>query len=185
MQNLGDFLEKNDKLIRRSALIMVVVVIGLTIGLRVMPALTSHFNKKTYLSLNFAPASATIAINGETYRNGVYEFEPGTYEISVTADNFISKTYTATVSENSETDVVGYLRCKDKTLECYKENEDDFEVLIQVADDNARDFVETWRKISSIKYIFTNQKRVFSMMMVLIFGSKMKGRVSAAYIENR
>jgi len=150
--------------------------------------LTSHIiilknsNHKTYLSFNIAPSSADITINNKTYKNGVYEFEPGNYKISVSADDFISKTFSVTVSQDTETEVSKYLYCADKTLNCYKKNETNFKILAQVADNNAKDFVENWQKILSIRQILPIKKYFYTIENpeYLEFVTNSSGELTAA-----
>ena len=43
---------------------------------------------KPRVSLNIAPTSATITINGKDYRNGLYEMQPGTYKANISQEGF-------------------------------------------------------------------------------------------------
>ena len=47
---------------------------------------------KTELTVLVAPESAKILIDGKEYKNGTFDFSPGTYSVSLSADGFESKT---------------------------------------------------------------------------------------------
>ena len=49
-------------------------------------------NAKTELTVLVAPESAKVEINGKEYKNGTFDFAPGTYSVSLSADGFESKT---------------------------------------------------------------------------------------------
>lgn len=82
-----DFVDKHNRalLLSLGGIIGVFAIIIIIFAL--MPVM-DQATAKQRVSLNIAPTSATITVNGKDYRNGLYEMQPGTYKAKVSQEGF-------------------------------------------------------------------------------------------------
>ena len=70
-----DFFDKHYKL----CIGIIVGIIVLCIGVILFVPMIREKQKPTILEISIAPTTAKIEIDGKTYNNGAYTFEPGSY----------------------------------------------------------------------------------------------------------
>lgn len=127
--------------------ISILILIGIAIK-----NIIAYFNRPTVLSLNVAPSTATISIDGKEYRNGSYQdLKEGTYEAIIEADGFESKTATFTVVARENTTYHLYLLNKENGLEYARETKNDIQVLKSIENDSlVNEFLKKYVKEETI-----------------------------------
>ena len=112
-----------------------VVVIGAAFILwTLITAISLKADKKTYLTLSFAPTEAALTINGTDYRTGTYEFQPGKYTGELHYEGFTPKMVEIEVKNEAVTTVTEYLVNEQQGLAYYEKHAADIEVLRHVSD---------------------------------------------------
>lgn len=84
------------------------MLIALVVFILVVPAI-KKISRPAFLDILVAPLDSIVQIDGNTYGNGVYEFEPGTYVATISSDGFESKTIELELEKNKTTDLYLYL----------------------------------------------------------------------------
>ena len=106
----------------------------------------------TYLSLNIAPSSAKITIDGKDYRNGVWEFPSGQYNAVISADGFESKTISFKVGGGTTT-IYEYIVNKDEGMSWFETDLWSLKLLRHIEDSTAKEFIAKYDKKLGIKDI--------------------------------
>ena len=145
-----NFLEKNSKKIWMSGL----GVLGILVLYLILSPIIGHLTKPALINIYILPKAAVIKINGEEYRNGVYEFQPGEYSGEISAEGFQAKKVDFSVKAHEATKVSDYLLCENEAFECYKDMPEVIEEMkAQAASQEeyefARDYLEEKRKFES------------------------------------
>ena len=86
------------------ALVLALIAFAITLIVR-----NINSNNKTELTVLVAPETAKVEINGKEYKNGTYDFAPGTYSVSLSADGFESKTVELTANSGEIALLYDYL----------------------------------------------------------------------------
>lgn len=111
----------------------------------------------SYLSLNIAPSSAKITINGKDYRNGVWEFPSGQYSAVISADGFESKTISFKV-DGGTTTVYDYIVNKNEGMKVFEKDETSMGVLRHMKnDEKAKEYVAKYDEKVKIKDVLPLQ----------------------------
>lgn len=79
-----------------------------------------------------APASATVTINGKTYKNGTYDLPKGNLTVKIEKNGFTTKEYA--FNSESSSKLYDYLTAEDGSLNWYLEHQDDALILTAVGD---------------------------------------------------
>ena len=82
-----------------------------------------------------APSSATILINGKSYKNGIYNLPKGNLSVKITKDGFTSKEYTFNSAASGK--LYDYLTQSDGSYNWYLEHDDDAMTLTKIGDTEA------------------------------------------------
>jgi len=112
--------EESTKLVRNlvliigGALAMVLIVI-----FGIIP-LVQSLNRPAYLDILIAPEDATVSIDGVSYGNAVYEFEPGTYTAVVRKDGFLEKRFELELARGETAKLYTYLVPSDNDWSFYE-----------------------------------------------------------------
>lgn len=77
-----------------------------------------------------APTSATVEIDGKTYKNGTYDLKKGELSVHIEKDGFISQDFTFNSAESNQ--ISTYLLQKDGTFTWYEQHSDDDLILSQI-----------------------------------------------------
>lgn len=91
----------------------------------------TYIKESTKVAIFVAPITAETKINGEIYKNGLYEMDPGEYTIEITASGYKPRVYKYTVKPNRVSLLYDYL---DKTEGGLSEN--DVDILRFLMNDN-------------------------------------------------
>ena len=119
MNNFSGFIEKNERKIKITLIIIIVVALA---GMVAVPII-SWVQKKTMLNLGLVPATAVVKINGKEYPSGVYEIGPGEYEAEITGDGLEKKTVQIAIKDRETTTFNDYVECAGGGYECYDERD--------------------------------------------------------------
>ena len=102
----------NNEVVNRKKYIIIGVAFLVVAALALLiTVLVRNFSlaNKIELTVLVAPESAKILINGKEYKNGTYDFSPGTYSISISADGFEEKTVELTANSGEIALLYDYL----------------------------------------------------------------------------
>ena len=146
-EGLGVFLSKYF----RAVMIGVGVVVALCILALVALGISQINPPRTLLEINVAPSTATITINGQDYRNGIYEVEPGNYTATISADGFTGKSANITVEEGQTAKLATFLPNKSEGMAYFERSAADLNILRTLSDQEAVDFIKSYDKKLSIR----------------------------------
>ena len=105
--------------------------------------------KTAVVDIEITPSIAKVQIGGESFMPGAYRTYPGKYMATISAEGFQSKTVEVDLNDASTTKIYDYLLPNDDNLNYYARNNDDFELLKQFDDEEAKKIVD----IVSIKSV--------------------------------
>ncbi len=109
-------------------------------------------NRKTYIDIATAPAIAVLTINGQEYKNGSHEIEPGTYTGVLSAEGFEDKTIEIEVKSRTYTQILTYLVHKEEGLAYFERSNVDLTTLRSIKnDDSVSSFLASYDSKLSIK----------------------------------
>lgn len=137
-----------------SGVVTTLIIIGIIcIGALVALPFLGHRPKISSIEFTVAPSFAKIEINGQTYNNGVYEFEPGEYEALISADGFESKKVKLTLGKEENAKLSEYLLNTEEGLAYFERSEADLRSLEAIDKTEVKEFLESYRKKVSIRNI--------------------------------
>ena len=121
--------------IYRNAIIAFISIIGatLTIFLLIIPWV-QYSSRPAFLDILVAPVDTQITINGENYRNAVYELEPGTYTASLAREGFVPETVELNLYKDKTTGLYLYLEPIDNNWGFYtqRKNQESLDALLRL-----------------------------------------------------
>ncbi|MDO5481006.1 MAG: hypothetical protein Q4F60_01510 [Candidatus Saccharibacteria bacterium] len=150
MDKVYEFLEKNKDKIRYG----IFGVLGLIIVAFILTPIVKYFMKPAMMEIHILPKTAMVKINGQEYRNGIYEFQPGNYTGEISANGYETKMVDFTVKAHETVKISNYLLCMDGTFNCYK---GDAETIMAMKEQNvdqaeyefAREYLDNQEKYES------------------------------------
>lgn len=116
MDEIYRFLEKNKKKIRYG----VFGALGLAVVILVATPIVRYFMKPAMVNIYILPKTAVVKIDGQEYRNGVYEFRVGDYTGEISAEGYETRKVDFSVKAHETVEISNYLLCADGTFNCYK-----------------------------------------------------------------
>ena len=122
--------------IRYSKQITLVAIVGIIfcIATVIIVSIQKYLSQKTYLTLQFAPSSAILALaDGTELTTGTREFTPGTYAGTLSAKGFSPKEITFQVHAHQTNGFSDYLVNDAEGLTYYEKNAADISTLHQIA----------------------------------------------------
>lgn len=127
-----------------AALFAIIITTVLVIFLIIVPAI-KNANRPAFLDILVAPVDANVMIDGEEYRNAVYEMEPGHYTATITKEGFNEVTVDFDLEKNKTAGLYLYMEPTDGNWDFYKkkENQDSLEALLRLNNYNSDG--ATWR----------------------------------------
>ena len=127
-----------------AALFAIIITTVLVIFLIIVPAI-KNANRPAFLDILVAPVDANVIIDGEEYRNAVYEMEPGHYTATITKEGFNEVTVDFDLEKNKTAGLYLYMEPTDGNWDFYekKENQDSLEALLRLNNYNSDG--ATWR----------------------------------------
>ena len=104
----------------------------------IIVAIVKYLNQKTYLTVQFAPASAHLELHdqGLSLTNGTYELPSGTYTGTLTADGFQPKNVTVNIAPHQVNPLTDYLTHSSEGLAYFEKSAADMATLHQIANQN-------------------------------------------------
>ena len=145
-----DFFDKHYKLFMAGVIVVILFCIGIIITVPV----AKESGKPTILEISVAPTTAKIEIDGKEYRNGTYNFQPGTYKATVSQDGFTAKEVNVDVKNHDQSSVVTYLVNQTEGMDYYERNVADIEMLrLNNNDENpeVKEFLDSYDRKLSIR----------------------------------
>ncbi|MBQ3432808.1 hypothetical protein IJG22_00725 [Candidatus Saccharibacteria bacterium] len=135
-------------IIKHSNLIILISSIGIAfcVLLTVIIALNKELHKPTYLTLQFAPSSATLTLDdGTELHTGTYELSSGHYVGTLTAKGFNAKNVDFEVIPRQSNSITNYLVNSTKGMSYYEKSAADISTLRQIKNDTTvASFLETY-----------------------------------------
>ena len=141
--------------VRHSRSIAIISITGIVFCIVTLIAvpIAKHFSQKTYLTVQFAPASAHLELynQGRSLTNGTYELPSGTYTGILTADGFQPKDVTITVNAHQVNNYTDYLVNLSKGLSYFEQNASDIATIRSIQNDpDITSFLEAYDYKASI-----------------------------------
>ena len=146
---IQEYLIKHSKII---AIFSIVAILVCIISI-VVTFINKYLSRKTYLTLQFAPSSATLEIDNTDYsfRNGSYEMKPGHYSGVIKADNFKTKEISFEIKPHQTNTIIDYLVHATEGLKYFEKNAADISTLRQIQnDDSITSFINEYNHKASI-----------------------------------
>lgn len=146
-ENVGTFLSAH----YRAIMIGVGIVATLCILALVVLGVSQIQPPRTLLEISVAPSTAVITINGQDYRNGIYEMEPGDYVVNIAASGFQPKTINVAVEDGQTAKIATYLKNQAEGMEYFERSAADINVLRGINEPEAVSFVQNYDRKLSIR----------------------------------
>lgn len=102
------------------------------------------------VSLNIAPTSANITINGKEYHNGLYEMSPGNYTATISQEGFSPKELQFEVKNHGITVVNDYILNEKEGLYYFESSDADMTILQNSNQPEVRSFLNEFEQKKSI-----------------------------------
>ena len=147
--------------------VRIILIIDVLALLAVIGVIVWNTTKVSTINFNIAPVDATISVNGNTnYTNGQYAITPGTYQITVSHENFETKTFTVNVEPHYVATLTAFLKTTDDNFEFYKlqDNYESYEKLKSIASKNNN---TTTDQDTSAEQFISDFEQTLSIMQVL------------------
>jgi hypothetical protein len=121
----------------------------------IIAPLFSGAKKPAILSLNIAPSTATIELNGEELHVGAYDnLEPGNYTATIHQDGFESKEISFTLTTGETTTIYEYILSETEGFNYFEKNRSDINTLREIKDnDDVKTFLDKYDKKLAIKQV--------------------------------
>ncbi len=134
-----------------AVLFAAIITMVLVIFLVIVP-LVKNVTRLAFLDILVAPVDASVMINGEEYRNAIYEMEPGHYTAIVTREGFNEVAVDFDLEKNKTAGLYLYMEPTDGDWNFYekKENQDSLGALLRLNNYDS-DGEEWWPEISPIQ----------------------------------
>lgn len=146
-ENLGSLLAKH----YRPILIVSGIIVAICTIILAVVLIQQLQPEKTYISISVAPSQATVMINGNEYHNGSYEFQPGQYQATISAEGFTTKTLDINVQPDQTTAIATYLVNNQEKMEYFEKSTADLQVLSTLPDEDAQEFISNYDQKASIR----------------------------------
>lgn len=125
--------------------IPVVIIVSLIFFALVLVVTALSLNPTSEVEILVAPESATVSINGKTYKNGTYKLPSGDVSVKIEKDDFTPKEYTFNTLKNNK--LYDYLT-QNGDLSWYDSHPEDAIILTTIgdyeADLTANSFIEKY-----------------------------------------
>lgn len=133
-------MQQDSFFVKHSRAITIISIAGIIfcIVLIIITVLHNYLSRKTYLTVQFAPATAHLELYSQnlSLTNGTYELTPGTYTGVLTADGFKPKDITITVNPRQVNTYTDYLVNLSKGLAYFERSTSDLATLRSITDDS-------------------------------------------------
>lgn len=128
-----------------------IITLVLAIFLVIIPAIKDA-GRLAFLDVLVAPVDATVTINGEEYRNAVYEMEPGHYTATIAKDGFKPVTAEFDLEKDKTAGLYLYLEPSDGSWAYYEQakNQASLEALLRLNNYNS-DGAAWWPPVQVIQ----------------------------------
>ena len=128
-----------------------IITLVLVIFLVIIPVIKDA-GRLAFLDVLVAPVDATVMINGEEYRNAVYEMEPGHYTATVAKDGFKTVTAEFDLGKDKTAGLYLYLEPSDGNWNYYEQakNQASLEALLRLNNYNS-DGAAWWPPVQVIQ----------------------------------
>ena len=137
----------------RGVVIILSIIVIICVGALIALPFLVYRPKISSIEISVAPSFAKIEINGQTYNNGVHEFEPGEYEAVISADGFESKKVKVTVEKEKSAKLSDYLLNTEEGLAYFERSEADLRSLEAIDKAEIKEFLDDYRKKVSIREV--------------------------------
>lgn len=134
-----------------AVLFAAIITMVLVVFLVIVP-LVKNATRLAFLDILVAPVDATVTINGEEYRNAVYEMEPGHYTATIAKEGFNEVTVDFDLEKNKTAGLYLYMEPTDGDWTYYEQakNQASMEALLRLNNYNSEGEA-WWPEISPIQ----------------------------------
>lgn len=135
--------------------------------------------KSATLDLLVAPSSATITIDGKTYKNGTYRFVPGEIKVIISKEGFKTEEKTVALEANVTTKLYTYIMPIDGSFEWYLQHEDEQLLLNTIGDNEASEasasYLEKYPVVNELPIVYANYDKEYNYTEFRIDGGMFDG----------
>ena len=136
-----------------AAVFIVVVIIAIVFAIL-------ESRKSAALEILVAPLSAEVKIDGKSYKNGTYRFEPGEVNVVISKEGFRTEERTLKLEPNTKVKLYTYILPLDGSFDWYLEHEEDAMILTAIgdaeADADSTLYLEKYPIINVLPIIYAN-----------------------------
>lgn len=154
------------------ALVVLIIVISVIF-------IIINAGKTATLDIVVAPVTAEVKIDGKTYKNGTYKFEPGEVEVSITKDGFTTEEKTLVLEDGVTTKLYTYLMPIDGSFEWYLDHEEDMMILNTIGDAQANTdsaaYKDKYPIIEALPIVYVNYDENWDLTEFRVDGGMFEG----------
>ena len=122
-----------------------VILFDLLIIVVMIVMMVMKAGKTATVDIMTVPSIAKVKIGGGEYSSGAYKVRPGDYDVTVTADGFVTKTVPVSARDGEISKVWVYLAPEEGNLNYYAQHEEDWEDMRLLDDEEAQ---RVWKVLS-------------------------------------
>lgn len=113
-----------------------------------------HNSKTATVDIKVAPIDATVELNGTKYENlQSHNIAPGDYQVKISMEGMQTKEFEISVENDGFVRIWTYLLDENGGFEYYMDHSDDAEILKDVADDEAKAWLEELSRVWGIREV--------------------------------
>ena len=146
------------KFIRNHKILRLMVFLNVVAVLIVVLVIVIHNSKTATIDIMVAPSEAVVELNGSKYDNlGSYNVAPGDYHVKISMDGMQTKEFDIELEDGEFERIWTYLLDDGGGFGYYLGHPDDAQILNDVADAEAREFLEEYDRLHSIEDVLPLQ----------------------------
>ena len=137
--------------VRRHKVLSMVLFLNVILVLVAILIVTLHLSKTATVDIMVAPSEAVVELNGVSYGNQqAHDVRPGNYHVKISMAGMQTKEYDLELVENEFARIRTYLVDENGGFSYYVEHPEDMEILEDVADAEAKEFLEEYGRLHAI-----------------------------------
>lgn len=140
--------------IKRHKVLSLLLFLNVVAVLVVVLVIVIHASKTATVDIMVAPSEAVVELNGAKYENmQSHNIAPGEYQVKISMDGMQTKEFEISVENDGFVRIWTYLLDENGGFEYYMDHSDDAEILKDVADDEAKAWLEELSRVWGIREV--------------------------------
>lgn len=140
--------------IKRHKVLSLLLFLNVVAVLVVVLVIVIHASKTATVDIKVAPIDATVELNGTKYENlQSHNIAPGDYQVKISMEGMQTKEFEISVENDGFVRIWTYLLDENGRFEYYMDHSDDAEILKDVADDEAKAWLEELSQVWGIREV--------------------------------